>query len=228
MKVERCPDTDQHRSVEAANVRMHPSLLLRGAESDPHDIRIRLIDLLHDGLVFLCAEGAERRGVGAGDYEARKAAAKPVRQALSDALRSTVEEMPIPPDARPLAAGQHEIRPVHPFDVTLTTQPAEPNQWHAIGRHEPSTIVNPAEPLIPVALHDPVHPGDADVVLLPPSDPVIDNLERPSSVDSAYPDTEDVDSLNAVSRLRWFQWAGGVHCGTLRSDPRPYLATYWS
>ena len=107
-------------------------------------------------------------------------------------------------------------------------QPAEPDQRHAIRGYQPSTIVNSPERLIPLTLHDPMHPGDADVVLLSFSNPALDRLERLSHVDGAHPDAEDVDSLDAPPRSGRFREAGGVDYTAMRRLPRPYLATYWS
>ena len=72
---------------------------------------------------------------------------------------------------------QHQIRARRPARRSRKPlQPAQPDQGHAVGVHQPGRVVDRPQPLVPLALHHAVHAAHADVLAVPRGDPAARSL----------------------------------------------------
>src|SRR3954469_6394274 len=136
VEVERGADSAHDRHLEAlANVR-HPLLLLRDADADPEHVRLRLVDLLDQRVLFLLGERAEGGCVAADDLDAVVALAQAQGELHEVALVAAAVEPDLVPLGRTaLAVAAHELGAVDAVRKVLAEHVGRPDKWHAI-RHD--------------------------------------------------------------------------------------------
>jgi len=200
VKVEGGPDAEHHGGGEARTVGRHEAFLLRGAEADPEEVGLGGGDL-GDQVLFLGGrQGAEGRGVGADDADSGESGFESGLEFLRDASVSAVEEVG---GTGLLAPGEdrfHEVGSVDAAHGGMSGQPAEPHHGHAVGCGEEGTVVDAAEGVIGLGLHDAMDAGDADVPACAGTDGIGEGREGGVEIEDGDADAEDID---ARWQLHW-------------------------
>ena len=163
VEVEGGADTEEDRGCEAVAIGGHESLLFRGAEPDPEEVRAAGCDLVDQGGVFGRGQRAEGRCEGADDADAREPLFEAGLEFLGDAGVAAVEEVG---GTGLLAPGEdpfHEVGSVDPSHGSVSGETAEPDHGHAVRRGQEGTVMDAAEIRVCLGFHDAVDAGHADV-----------------------------------------------------------------
>src|SRR5262245_15903514 len=142
----------------------HPIILLRRAQADPNDIRIRRINHFENGVFFPSIGRTPWRRMYSRDFQFREALLKLAREQISDAGCTAVKEMTMTGGRAALAEGQHQIRPVDPTGVAESMKPIEPDERHAVRRREAAPVDDRAQSWVVLALHHGVNGADVYIV----------------------------------------------------------------
>src|SRR5437764_704042 len=76
-----------------------------------------------------------------------------------------------------------------------------PKHRRAVRDSQTRLVLDPTQPVVPLALHDPMDARDTDVVLLAVIDPAAHFLHRRIHVDRADPHAEYVDTSHVAASL---------------------------
>jgi len=96
VEVKSCADPYEGRSSEVANVRVHPFLLLPGAEANPDKVGLGRVDAMHNGCILLGREVTEGWAKETADLQVRKSFSKPPCESGGYAFSASVEEVAQP------------------------------------------------------------------------------------------------------------------------------------
>lgn len=200
VEVECGTDAEHHGGGEAGTVGGHEAFLLRGAQADPEEVGLGGGDL-GDQILFLRGrQGAEGRGVGADDADSGEAGFEAGLEFLGDAGVPAVEEVGGAGLLAPGEDGLHEVGSVDASHGGMPGEAAQPHHGHAVGRGEERTVVDEAEGVVGLGLHDPMDAGDADVPAGAGADGIGEGPEGGVEIEDGDADTEDID---ARWQLHW-------------------------
>src|SRR3954463_16349976 len=137
VEVERRADGAHDRHLEPLAHAGHPLLLTRHAGPDPQHVRPVAIDQLHDLVLLVRLEVAERGRVAAHDPQTGEVAPQVQRQLRQRALVAAAVE----PDAVPLCGAAarvaaHQLGPVDAVREVLAQQVHRPHERHPVGHGE--------------------------------------------------------------------------------------------
>src|ERR1700687_1447115 len=90
----------------------HPTLLLRRAQSNPDNVRVRAFDGMDDFAILLQRQRTKRRTVCSHNYGAGEPGEKSRSQVLRNTGRATVKEVPVTLRRGLLAERGHQFRSV--------------------------------------------------------------------------------------------------------------------
>src|SRR5260370_16968761 len=105
---------------------IHPALLLRRAQSHPHNVRLRPFDRFDDFAIFLLRQPAKRRAVRPRHLHPPEPRHKSRRQLPPHSRHSSIKEVPVPFLPRPSAHGLPQLRPTHPPPHPHSIPPPNP------------------------------------------------------------------------------------------------------
>src|SRR4051794_9839137 len=197
VEVEGGADSTHDRHLEAlADVR-HPLLLLRHADADPEHVRLRLVDLLDQRVLFLGGQRTEGWGVAADDLDALVALAQPQRELHEVALvAAAVEPDAVALGCAALRVAAHELGAVDAVGKVLAKAVRGPDQRHAVRHGQRGPEQRLAHLLVALGDHDGVDCNGADIARLAAGDHAVHDVHRLLVVGHGDREAEDLASPN--------------------------------
>src|SRR5271170_2561588 len=127
MKIKRSSDAHYDGNFELLSMLVHPPLLFRRAETDPENIRSRIIDSLHNLFVFLGYQRPKRRRICAHTLKARNPIKKSYGKLFGHTESATVEEVPVSLLRSSLKKRCHQLGSIHTTLEIMSLHAAQPN-----------------------------------------------------------------------------------------------------
>src|ERR1700687_6516148 len=110
----------------------HPTLLLRRAQSNPDNVRVRDFDGKNDFAILLQRQWTKRRTVRSGNYGAGEPGKKSRSQVLRNTGRATVKKVPVTLRGSLLAERGHQFRSVDAAWHVESLPATDPHQRHPV------------------------------------------------------------------------------------------------